>query len=93
MEVNCYFCNLLIQDVMSIVTGRNEVLAKVIFSHACVILFTGRGVSGRGCLQFFGGGVSNFPGGSNFSGEGGVLHQNTVNVWPVCILLECILVF
>ena len=41
-------------------TGRNEVLAKVIFSQACVILFTGgsQGVfnfSGGGCLQFFGG--------------------------------------
>ena len=35
-------------------------------------------------LQFFGGGSSKF-----FVGG---LHRNTVNVWPVCILLECILV-
>ena len=38
------------------ITGRNEVLAKVIFSQACVILFTG------GFLQIFGGGL--VPGGS-----------------------------
>ena len=48
-----------------LITGRNEVLAKVIFSQACVILFTG-GVSGpggvppifRGSPIFRGGGVS-----------------------------------
>ena len=53
---------------MHIFTGRNEVLAKVIFSQACVILFTG----GGGFLQIFGG-VSNFSGGEvspNFRGEG-----------------------
>ena len=36
-----------------IITGRNEVLAKVIFSEACVILSTGGGC----LLQMFGGGV------------------------------------
>ena len=30
-----------------IITGRNEVVAKVMFLHVCVILFTG-GVSGQG---------------------------------------------
>ena len=105
------------------ITGRNEVLAKVIFLHLSVILFTGEGVGlvPGGCLQFFGGspifggggppifwGVSNFPGVSifqgvsNFSGvspifrgspifQGG-LHRNMVNIQPVRILLECILV-
>ena len=64
--------------------------------------------SGGGCLlQIFGGGVpapnfgggifsgggacSKFSGGGYFSGGGG-LHRNTVNVRPVRILLECILV-
>ena len=56
-----------------IFTGRNEVLAKVIFSQASVIHSVHRG------------------GGYFFRG-GGVLHRNTVNVRPVRILLECILV-
>ena len=30
-------------------TGRNEVLAKVIFLHLCVILFTGGGVPDQAC--------------------------------------------
>ena len=42
---------------LSLITGRNEVLAKVIFSEACVILSTGGGVVSApnfrgGCLQF-----------------------------------------
>ena len=48
-----------------IITGRNEVLAKVIFSQACVILFTGGGCS-RFCSNFSGGHsrfCSNFGGG------------------------------
>ena len=47
-----------------LVTGRNEVLAKVIFSQACVILFTGRqgGSGSRGSSKFLG--VSIFSGGS-----------------------------
>ena len=44
-----------------------------------------------GGLQFFGG-VYQFFGGLQFWG-GGSLHWNTVNVRPVRILLECILVF
>ena len=109
------------KQCLSIFTGRNEVLAKVIFSQACVILSTGGsgpgGVSGpgglqilggvwsrgvlqifrgggvwsRGVLQIFGGGRGLVPGGfSKFSGGG--LHRNMVNVRPVRILLECILV-
>ena len=93
-----------------VITGRNEVLAKVIFSQASVILFMGGGsgpggylqifgggsskIWGWGCLQFFGrGGPPIFLGGvpPNFRGGGG-LHRNTVNVRPVRILLECILV-
>ena len=96
--------------VKAIFTGRNEVLSKVIFSQASVILFTGwvSGLVPGGVSNFLG--VSNFFGGSpnfrgvskvlgglqiyggflNFLGEG--LHWNTVNVQPVCILLECILV-
>ena len=52
-----------------LITGRNEVLAKVIFLHLFVILFTGG-------LQFFRGGSSKFPGGvsPNFRGGGGVSH-------------------
>ena len=94
----------------AIFTGRNEVLAKVIFSQACVcpqgggapdfaLIFRGGGL-------FFGGVPPNFQGGCvflggvppTFSGGGflqisrGGLHRNTVNVWPVRILLECILV-
>ena len=49
-------------------TGRNEVLAKVIFLHVCVILFTGGGflqILGGGVCPKFSGGVSapNFRGG------------------------------
>ena len=33
--------------LLSIITGRNEVVAKVMFLHVCVILFTG-GVSRQG---------------------------------------------
>ena len=49
-----------------IFTGRNEVLAKVIFLHVCVILFTGGGVL-----------APNFGGvpAPNFRGEGGFLLQ------------------
>ena len=35
------------QNFFYFITGRNEVVAKVIFLHVCVILFTG-GVSGQG---------------------------------------------
>ena len=44
--------------LQNLVTGRNEVLAKVIFSQACVILSTG----GGGCLlQISGGGPGQVP--------------------------------
>ena len=37
----------MVQLLLFIFTGRNEVVAKVMFLHVCVILFTG-GVSGQG---------------------------------------------
>ena len=72
-------------------------LAKVIFSQASVCP-QGGGVWSRGSpilggyLQFFGGGVSNFGGVSPIF-RGGLQHRNMVNIRPVRILLECILVF
>ena len=91
-------------------TGRNEVLAKVIFSQACVKnsvhrgggcglvpgggrvspIFSGGGVGvvwSRGFSKIFGEGLQFFWG-LQFFGEG-----DTVNVRPVNVLLECILVF
>ena len=40
---------------------------KVIFSQACVILFTGGGPGSGGAYNFSGGGVSNFSGGTGWS--------------------------
>ena len=62
---------------------RGGVSAPIFRGGGYLLQFFGRGVSapifrGRGCLLQFFGGVSNF--------------QNTVNVRPVSILLECILV-
>ena len=70
--------------VSSIVTGRNEVLAKVIFLHLSVIhsvhrggvqflagglqFFGGAPIFQGGVLQFFLGILQFFGGGSNFSG-------------------------
>ena len=54
----------------NIFTGRNEVLAKVIFLHVSVILLT----RGGGCSRFcsnFGGGSSKFSEGGYFFGGGG----------------------
>ena len=51
--------------IANFVTGRNEVLAKVIFLHLSVILFTGKG---GWCLQFFGGSPIFRGGSSKFSG-------------------------
>ena len=77
-----------------IFTGRNEVLAKVIFSQACVILFTGGCLlqisEGGVCSKFLGGCLLQILGGS---GPGGSNFRNAVNVRPVRILLECILVY
>ena len=42
LQTDCYGQIVLI-CLEVIFTGRNEVLAKVIFLHVCVILFTGRG--------------------------------------------------
>ena len=62
-----------------------------------MILFTGEvgggsGPGGGGFIQiFFWGGSSKFSGGVPQIFGGG-LHRNMVNVRPVCILLECILV-
>ena len=77
-----------------IITGRNEVLAKVIFSQACVILFTG-GVSSRGgvskflgwgVLQIFRGSPIFFWGGrvgdvvSNFSGGSPIFREGVLQL-------------
>ena len=43
-EGNSFICYNDISAIWSIATGRNEVVAKVIFLHACVILSTGGGV-------------------------------------------------
>ena len=53
-----------------------------------------RGGSGPGGVSpIFQGGSYKFSGGGGVSNFwGGCLHRNTVNVWLVCILLECILV-
>ena len=60
----------------TVFTGRNEVLAKVIFSQACVKNSVHR--EGGGLV----GGVSNFSGGfSNFSG-GGVYGQRSAGTHP-----------
>ena len=78
-----------------IFTGRNEVLAKVIFSQASVCPQWGGGVS-QHALQVSPGGSPIFwvgVGGSPIFRGGGVSTgiRNTVNVRPVRILLECIL--
>ena len=62
----------------AIITGRNEVLAKVMFLHVSVILLTGGGAcsnfSGVSAPIFWGGVCSKFWGGacSKFSGGGGI---------------------
>ena len=96
------YCKNVISTLNQIFTGRNEVLAKVIFSQASVIhsVHGGGGsdpVGGGGVPPNFQGGSSKFSGGVLqiffwAGGRGGVLHRNTVNVRPVRILLECILV-
>ena len=69
-QVSCHFSMIFIKG-LPIVTGRNEVLAKVIFSQACVKNSVHGGGSskflggvlqifGRGVLQFFLGGSSRF---------------------------------
>ena len=74
---------------IGIFTGRNEVVAKVIFLHMFVILFTGGGVCLSTCWD------TNPPGAdpprSRHPPPGSRL-QHTVYERPVRILLECILV-
>ena len=62
------------------ITGRNEVLAKVIFSQASVILFTG-GVWSRG-VSNFSGGLQIFGVVSKFS-EGLQIFGGSPNFWGV----------
>ena len=79
-----------------IITGRNEVLAKVICLHLSVILFTGGGcLLPGGCLLQILGGCSKFSGGmsapnfrggvcSKFSGGWGVSAPNFRGWGGVC---------
>ena len=78
---------------LKIFTGRNEVVAKVMFLHVSVILLTG-GVSGepppgpgRPPLD-----QADPPPGPRRPPAGKNTLQHTVNERPVRILLECILV-
>ena len=76
---------------MSIFTGRNEVVAKVIFLHLCVILFTGGSASVHA-------GIpppleAHPPSGSTPTPPPpGSRLRHTANEQPVRILLECIFV-
>ena len=67
----------------NLITGRNEVLAKVIFLHVCVILFTRGGcLKGGVCLE---GGVC-LPGGGVSAWRGGVCLEGGVSAWRgVCL--------
>ena len=82
----------MVQLLLFIFTGRNEVVAKVMFLHVCVILFTG-GVSGKGEPP-----PEQTPPRADTPPEQipppppGSTVQHTVNERPVSILLECILV-
>ena len=72
--------------------GQGNIFTSVCHSvHRGGLSGPGGGLSGPGGCLVPGGGVWSGPGGfSKFSGGG--LHRNTVNVRPVRILLECILV-
>ena len=94
--------------VFVLITGRNEVVAKVIFLHLFVILFTGRGVSSKEnpparenppCQEEPPGRENPPPPGNRpppplpgRTPPPGSRLQHTVNERPVRILLECILV-
>ena len=75
--------------------------ASVILSTGGVLQIFGGGflqIGGGGGVFFWGGSSKFLRGSSKFSGgsskfSGGVLPRNTVNVRPVRILLECILVY
>ena len=83
-----------------VITGRNEVVAKVIFLHLSVILFTGGRVWGRHPRPPLP--RSRHPPGAEPPGADtqwvrhppppGSRLQHTVNERPLRILLECILV-
>ena len=89
LQCNIGFINMCVSN-RSIITGRNEVLAKVMFLHVSVILLTGGGACskfsggvpapnfrGGACSKFSGGGAcSKFSGGacSKFSGGGCLLQ-------------------
>ena len=92
-------------NALKIFTGRNEVVAKVMFLHVSVILLTGgKGVSGQNPPR---GDQADTPPGPGRHPPGlgrpcpprqgettppGRRLQHTVNERPVRILLECILV-
>ena len=91
------------QDNCWLVTGCNEVVAKVMFLLVCVILFTGGSASVHAEIPP---GRRPSPGKEAPPGKetpqketprkeappGRRPPQHTVNEWPVRILLECILV-
>ena len=79
-ETTIDICRVLYKDqCFNLITGRNEVLAEVMFLHVSVILLTGGCLPGGGVppnfqgglLQIFGGGVSAWRGvPPNFWGRG-----------------------
>ena len=90
-----------------IFTGRNEVVAKVIFLHLSVILFTEGGVCLSACWDTIpppreqtplqdqtppGTKYNPLPTGTKHTAPQGSRLRHTVNERPVRILLECILV-
>ena len=66
-KAHCQYSSLIgsIHEELTIITGRNEVLAKVIFLQLFVILFTGGGVPGPGGCTWSGGVPG--PGGGTWS--------------------------
>ena len=72
-----------------VVTGRNEVVAKVMFLLVSVILLT-RGCLSQCMLGYHTPPPSRHPPGAD--PHPGSRLRHTVNEWPVRILLECILV-
>ena len=75
-----------------VITGRNEVVAKVMFLHVSVILYTGgEGVSGEPPPPRDQADTTP-PGPRRTPPPPGRRLQHTVNERPLRILLECILV-
>ena len=75
----CHGRQILVRSLVLFITGRNEVVAQVIFLHLIVILFTGVVVSVP------------HPG-TRYTPHDQVHPPNTVYEGPVRILLECILI-